>query len=166
MPVNTLSKKIFVTFFLLAMGTAFFFSCLNSYDRIGVSPEQTVHHYKGSDENKSNGEEFAYPMSYRELIEVMHVHAFLIPLIIFVMSRILSMTGTGEGVKITVYVSAFVGTILNLSGPYLIIYASEIFTLSLIVSYIILGSCFIAFISLPIGKMWLRKPAEEVDYWL
>ncbi len=148
------------------MGTAFFFSCLNSYDRTKFSPEQTSHHYKGSEENQGNGEKFSYPMSYGEVIEVIHVHAFLIPLIIFVMSRILSMTGTGEGVKITVYVSAFIGTIMNLSGPYLIIYSSEIFTISFIASYIILGLCFIAFISLPIGKMWSRKPAEESDYWL
>lgn len=166
MPVNTLSKKIFVTFFLLAMGAAFFFSCLNSYDRTKFSPTQTIRHYKGIGENQDDAEELAYPMLYREVIEVMHVHAFLIPLVIFVMSRILSMTGTGEGVKITVYVSAFIGTILNLSGPYLIIYASEVFTVSLIASYIILGSCFIAFISLPIGKMWTRKSAEETDYWM
>ena len=166
MPVFTLSKKIFITFFLVAMGTAFFFSCLNSYDRTHFSSQQMSHHYKGSTENQSDDEEFSYPMSYGEVIEVMHVHAFLIPLIIFVMSRILSMTKAGEGIKITVYVSAFIGVIMNLSGPYLIIYASEIFTISLIASYIILGSCFIAFISLPIYKMWSRKPAEESDYWL
>lgn len=166
MPAFTLSKKIFITFFIIAMGTAFFFSCLNSYDRTNFSPEQTSHHYRGSEGNQGYGEEFSYPMSYGEVIEVMHVHAFLIPLIIFVMSRILSMTGTGEGIKITVYISAFIGTIMNLSCPYLIIYASEIFTISLIASYIILGLCFIAFISLPIGKMWSRRPAEESDYWL
>ena len=166
MPALTLSKKILITFFLIAMGAAFFFSCLNSYDRTHFSSQQTSHHYKGSSEGQDYTEEFSYPMSYREVIEVMHVHAFLIPLIIFVMSRILSMTKAGEGVKIAVYVSAFIGAILNLSGPYLIIYASEIFTTTLIASYIILGSCFIAFISLPICKMWSRKPAEESDYWM
>ncbi len=166
MPAFTLSKKIFITFFLIAMGPAFFFSCLNSYDRTHFSPEQTSHHYKGSEEGQGYGEEFSYPMSYGEVIEVMHVHAFLIPLVIFVMSRILSMTGTGEGVKITVYVSAFIGVIMNLSGPYLIINASDIFAISLIASYIILGSCFITFISLPICKMWSWRPAEEADYWL
>ncbi len=105
-------------------------------------------------------------MSYGEVIEVLHVHAFLIPLIIFVMSRILSMTGTGEGIKVTLYVSSFIGATMNLSGPYLIINASDIFSIVLILSYIILGSCFIAFMSLPICKMWSRKPAEESDYWL
>lgn len=166
MPAFTLSKKVFITFFLVAMGTAFFFSCLNSYDRTHFSSQQTSHHYKGSADGQGYSEEFSYPMSYGEVIEVMHVHAFLIPLIIFVMSRILSMTKAGEGIKITVYISAFIGMVLNLSGPYLIIYASEIFTTTLITSYIILGSCFIAFISLPICKMWFTKPAEESDYWL
>jgi len=166
MPAFTISKKIFITFFLIMIGVAFFFSCLNSYDRTKFSPEKTSHHYKGNEGNQGYGKGFSYPMSYREVIEVMHVHAFMIPLIIFVLSRILSMTGTGEGVKITVYVSAFIGTIMNLSGPYLISYTSEMFTISLIASYIILGSCFIAFISLPLGKMWTKKPAEESDYWL
>ena len=166
MSAFTIGKKIFITFFLIAMGAAFFFSCLNSYDRTKFSPKQTIHHYKGSEKIQGYEEEFSYPMSYGEVIEVMHVHAFMIPLIIFVMSRILSMTSTGEGVKITVYVSAFIGTIMNLSGPYLISYTSEIFTISLIASYIILGSCFITFISLPVSKMWLRKSVEEADYWL
>ncbi len=166
MPVYSISKKIFITFFLIAMGTAFFFSCLNSYDRTKFTPKQTINHYKGSEGNRGYGEESSYPMSYREVIEVMHVHAFLIPLIIFVMSRILSMTGTGEGIKTSVYISAFIGTIINLPGPYLIRYTSEIFTIFLIASYIILGSCFITFISLPIYKMWSRVVAGEADYWL
>lgn len=166
MPAYTISKKIFITFFLIAMGTAFFISCLKSYDRTRFSTKQTISHYKGSEENQGYAEEFSYPMSYSEIIEVMHVHAFLIPLIIFVMSRILSMTGAGEGVKITVYVLAFIGTIMNLSGPYLIRYASEICTISLIMSYIILCPCFITFISLPVYKMWSRRSSDETDYWL
>ncbi len=166
MPAFTLSKKIFITFFLIAMGVAFFFSCLNSYDRTGLSLERTSHHYKGSEETRSGGEEFSYPMSYGEIIEVMHVHAFLIPLIIFVKSRILSMTGAREGVKITVYVSAFIGATMYLSGPYLISYTSKVFTISLISSHIILGSCFITYISLPICKMWSKRSDDETDYWL
>ncbi len=166
MPAFAISKKIFITFFLIAMGTAFFFSCLNTYDRTKFSPKQTIHHYKGSEGNQGVGEGSSYPMLYGEVIEVMHVHAFMIPLIIFVMSRILSMTGARESVKITVYISAFVGTIMNLLSPYLIIYVSERFTISLIMSYIVLGLCFITFIFMPIGKMWSMKPAEESDYWL
>ncbi len=177
MPALTISKKIFITFFLIMIGVAFCVSCLKSYEITRFSPAQTLRHYSGNEERFNDATEYEYTgeglqesffdsMSYTEIIGTMHVHAFMIPLIIFVLSRILSMTGTGEGIRITVYVSAFIGTIMNLSGPYLIRYTIEIFTISLISSYIILGSCFITFISLPLYNMWSRTAVEEADYWL
>ncbi len=177
MPKLTLNKKISITFFLITMGTAFFFSCLNFCERTVFSPTQTISHY-GSGEKSFDGEEEAeyneeifqddyfLPKTYREIMEITHVHAFMIPLIIFVMSRILAMTGTGEGIKITIFTFAFIGAIMNLSGPYLIRYKSDIFAILLLASYLILGPCIIAFISLPLSKMWSRKAFEGADYWL
>ena len=160
----------------MMMGVAFIVSCLKSYEIAKFSPSQTIHHYGSSEERFNDASEYEYneadlqesyfdSMSYMEIIGVMHVHTFLIPLIIFVLSRVLSMTRAGEGVKITVYTSAFVGTIMNLSGPYLIRFASDTVAVSLIASYIILGFCFFAFISLPMFEMWFRV-LEEEDYWV
>ena len=115
-------------------------------------------------------EGFFFPKSYREILEITHVHAFTIPLVIFVMSRILSMTKIKEGIKITIYSLAFAGAIMNLTGPYLIRFTSKIFTISLIASYLIMGLCFIAFVSLPIYEMWFKKDSEKAmkdsEYWL
>lgn len=158
------------------MGVAFFVSCLKFYDITKFSPAQTISHFSGKEEsfnvetdyefNEADMEEdYFYPMSFREVIEILHVHAFMIPLIIFVMSRILSMTDTGENVKITLYIASFIGIIMNLSGPYLIGFKSEICVISLITSYVILGSCFITFISLPVYSMWFKR-SDESDYWL
>jgi len=177
MPRLTLNKKIAITFFLIVIGVAFFFSCLNFCEKTVFSTTQTISHYGIGEESLGNEVETEYneeefqedyflPKTYKEIMEITHVHAFMIPLIIFVLARILAMTGTGEGVKITVITFAFIGTILNLSGPYLIRYKSNIFAISLLASYIILVPCFIAFISLPLCKMWSRKAFEEVDYWL
>ncbi len=177
MPKLTLNKKIAITFFLMTMGVAFFFSCFNFCEKTVFSPTQSINHYGDGEERFSDEKENEYneegfqddyflPKTYREILEITHVHAFMIPLIIFVMSRILTMTGTDEGVKITVFVFAFIGTILNLFGPYLIRYKSDVFAISLLASYIILGLCFVAFISLPLCKMWSRKAFEGTDYWL
>lgn len=181
MPTFSISKKLFITFFLLMMGVAFYVSCINFSERTKFSPTKTVRHYNGDEEdfnNESNyeyndeslKEGFFFPKSYREILEITHVHAFMIPLIIFVMSRILSMTKIKEGAKITVYSSAFAGTIMNLSSPLLIRFKSDIFTISLIASYLILGLCFIAFISLPIYEMWFKndsgRDVKDTDYWL
>jgi hypothetical protein len=177
MPRLTLNKKIAITFFLIVIGVAFFFACLNFCKKTVFSPTQAISHYGSGEESFDNEveteyneeefqEDYFFPKTYREIMEITHVHAFMIPLIIFVLARVLAMTGAGEGVKITVFTFAFIGTILNLSGPYLIRYKSDLFAISLLSSYIILAPCFITFIALPLYKMWSRKAFEETDYWL
>ncbi len=157
------------------MGVAFYVSCLKSYEIAGFSPSQTMRHYGGSYDIYSDAVEYEYneenlqksffdSLSYTEIIGTMHVHAFMIPVIIFVLSRILSMTKAGEGIKITVYSAAFVGTIMNMSGPFFIRFVSDTVAVSLIASYIILGLCFITFISLPMFEMWVSV-IDDRDYW-
>lgn len=158
-------------------GFAFFTSCLNFYERTKFSPKKryvitavTLENFDDEQEEYSEEllqEGFFFPKSFREIIEIPHVHAFTIPLIIFVLSRIFSMTKVREIFKIIIYSFAFIGIIMNLSGPWLIRYKSDIFTLSLITTYIILGLCFIFFISMPIYDMWLKKSEEkDINYWL
>ena len=165
------SNKLSVTFFLLLMAYAFYVSCASFYERTTFTPRNTVRHYSGNEEmtnNESNyeydenllQEGFHFPKSYKEIIEITHVHAFTIPLIIFVMSRILSMTLLRDWIKITIYSVGFAGTIMNLSGPWLIRFKSDVFSLSLIASYFLLGICFTALISIPMYEMWF-KPKEK-----
>ena len=164
---STISNKLSITFFLIIMAYAFYVSCANFYERTNFTPRNTVRHYSGNEEKSNNDsnyeydekllqEGFHFPKSYKEIIEITHVHAFTIPLIIFVMSRILSMTLIRDWIKITIYSVAFAGTIMNLSGPWLIRYKSDVFSISLIASYFFLGFCFIFLISLPLYEMWFK----------
>ncbi len=167
------SNKLSVTFFLLLMALAFFVSCVNFYERTNFTPRNTVRHYSGNEEitnNESNyeydenllQEGFYFPKPYKEIVEISHVHAFTIPLIIFVMSRILSMTLIRNWIKITIYSAAFAGIIMNLSGPWLVRFKSDVFSISLIASYFLLGICFIAFISIPMYEMWFKSKEENM----
>ena len=167
------SNKLSVTFFLLLMAFAFFVSCANFYERTNFTPRNTVRHYSGNEEitnNESNyeydenllQEGFYFPKPYKEIVEISHVHAFTIPLIIFVMSRILSMTLIRNWIKITIYSVAFAGIIMNLSGPWLVRFKSDVFSISLIASYFLLGICFIAFISIPMYEMWFKSKEENM----
>ncbi len=181
MPTFSVSKKLFITFFLIMIGFAFFVACLNFYDRTGFSTAKSVRHYSGDEDNFNDDvdydsnekllqEGFFFPKQYREILEITHVHAFMIPLVLFVLSRILSMTKINESIKITIYSTAFISGIINLLCPYLIRYKSDIFTIPLILSYFFMGFCFIAFISLPIYEMWFKKASDKngkyTDYWL
>lgn len=175
------SNKLSVTFFLLLMAYAFFVSCANFYERTNFTPRNTVRHYSGNEEKPNNvsnykynesllparigtgGQEgFYFPKSYKEIVEITHVHAFTIPLIIFVMSRILSMTLVRDWIKITIYSVAFTGIIMNLSGPWLVRFKSDVFSISLIASYFLLGICFTALISIPMYEMWFKPKEAEI----
>ncbi len=170
---SPISNKLYITFFLIIMAYAFYVSCANFYERTSFSPRNTVRHYSGNEEKLNDEssyeynenllqEGFFFPKSYREIIEITHVHAFTISLIIFVMSRILSMTLIRDWIKITIYSVGFVGTIMNLSGPWLIRFKSDVFSLSLITSYFLLGGCFIFLITLPLYEMWFKSRELEI----
>ena len=170
---SPISNKLYITFFLIIMAYAFYISCANFYERTSFSPRNTVRHYSGNEEKLNDEssyeynenllqEGFFFPKSYREIIEITHVHAFTISLIIFVMSRILSMTLIRDWIKITIYSVGFVGTIMNLSGPWLIRFKSDVFSLSLITSYFLLGACFIFLIALPLYEMWFKSKETEI----
>ncbi len=165
------SNKLSVTFFLIFMGFAFYVSFAGFHERTNFTPGNTVRHYCGEEEEENDDESnyeyddsllqegFYFPKSYREILDITHVHTFTIPLIIFVMSRILSMTQIRDWIKITIYGTAFTGIIMNLSGPLLVRFTSDVFSISIIASYFLLGICFAAFISIPMYEMWF-KPKE------
>ncbi|MFQ5714834.1 MAG: hypothetical protein ACE5GU_12460 [Candidatus Scalinduaceae bacterium] len=170
---SPISNKLYITFFLIIMAYAFYVSCANFYERTSFSPRNTVRHYSGNEEKLNDEssyeynenllqEGFFFPKSYREIIEITHVHAFTIPLIIFVMSRIFSMTLIRDWIKITIYSVGFAGTIMNLSGPWLIRFKSDVFSVSLIASYFLLGFCFIFLITLPLYEMWFKSKESEI----
>lgn len=155
------------------MAYAFFVSCANFYERTNFTPRNTVRHYSGNEEKSYNDSNYKYnesllqeglyfPKSNKEIIEITHVHAFTIPLIIFVMSRILSMTLVRDWIKITIYSVAFAGIIMNLSGPWLVRFKSDVFSISLIASYFLLGICFTALISIPVYEMWFKPKEAEI----
>jgi hypothetical protein len=164
-----ISNKIFFTFFLSIIAIAIGIGFLNSYERTGVSPQKTIRYYCGDEEEEFDvslsaeevesklEEGMFFPKSYRELLEVTHTHIFSIPIVIFILSRIFSMTRVREGLKIIIYSISFTGVILNLSAPWLIRYGCHHFVVIFIISNILLILSFGAYIFIPLYEMWFRK---------
>lgn len=163
-----ISNKIFFTFFLSIMTVALGVGFLNYYERTGFSAQKTIRYYCGNEEeeldvplsaeeNKLKLEEgLFFPKSYRELLEVTHTHIFSMPIVVFILSRIMAMTHTREGLKVTIYGVSFVGILLNLASPWLIRYASPHFVIAFTLSNIFLMLSFGAYIFIPLYEMWFR----------
>lgn len=164
-----ISNKIFFTFFLSIMAIALGLGFLNYYERTGCSAQKTIRYYCGdeeealdtplsAEENRAKLEEgLFFPKSYRELLEVTHTHIFSIPIVVFILSRIIAMTHTREGLKITIYGVSFMGILLNLASPWLIRYSSPHFVIAFTISNIFLMLSFAAYIFIPLYEMWFRR---------
>ncbi len=163
-----ISNKIFFTFFLSIITVALGVGFLNYYERTGFSAQKTIRYYCGNEEeeldvplsaeeNKLKLEEgLFFPKSYRELLEVTHTHIFSMPIVVFILSRIMAMTHTREGLKVTIYGVSFVGILLNLASPWLIRYACPHFVIAFTLSNIFLTLSFGAYIFIPLYEMWFR----------
>lgn len=170
-----ISNKIFFTFFLSIITIAIGLGFLNYYERTGFSPQKTIRYYCGeeeeelgtplsAEENQAKVKEgLFFPKSYRELLEVTHTHIFSIPIVVFILSRILAMTHTREGLKITIYGVSFLGIILNLAAPWLIRYVCPHFVVTFTISNILLIMSFGAYIFIPLYEMWLRKDHDSIE---
>lgn len=166
-----LSNKLFFTYFLILIGAAVYVGYLTFYDRTEFDLSKIKRHYLGNEEESLDQETSVYSESemkeglffsktYKEVLSVAHVHLFMMPLIIFVLSRILTMTLLRSELKIAVLSIAFAGTILNIFGPFTIIYFSPKCSILLYLSYIFLGISFPVFICLPLYEMWF-KPKDR-----
>jgi hypothetical protein len=159
----SLSNKAFFSFFLILMGISMGVSFWNFIERTKFSPEKTELYYLGNvREDEPEGaplpeEGLLFPMPKMKLIEVTHAHTFSIPLVFFVLSRILSMTATREGVKLATYVASFVGISCNLIGPWLVRYVDPGYSLLLLFSYIVLAGALTVYIACPMYEMWVVR---------
>lgn len=165
-----LSNKIFFTFFLSIIAVAVGLGFLNYYERTGISSQKVIRYYCGDEEEDFNTyppaegyqssimeQGLFFPKTYRELLEVTHTHIFSIPIIIFILSRIMAMTHTREGLKIIIYSISFLGVILNLVSPWVIRYAWPSFAFVFLTSHVLLIFSFGAYVFIPMYEMWFRK---------
>lgn len=164
-----ISNKMFFTFFLAIITVAVGVGFCVAYDKTGFSPKKTVRYYCGDEEESydpdQTQEEYAeslkegiyFPKSYRELLGVTHAHLFSIPIVVFILSRMLAMTQLRDWLKITVYSGSLAGIIMNLCAPWLIRYTSHHFVIVLTISNILFILTFGAYIFFPIYDMWFQS---------
>lgn len=170
--VAPLSNRLFFSYFLILTSAAVYIGFFTFHDRTEFSLHKIQRHYLGSEDEsfdpeivveseETADEGFFFPKTYKEVLSVTHVHLFMMPLILFVLSRILTMTLLRRELKIVVFSVAFAGTIFNISGPWLIMYISPHLAIVLLMSYVLLGISFPFFIVIPLYEMWFKPKVKK-----
>ena len=147
----SLPQKVLFTLFLLFMGMAYGIALLNAFDKTGLTSQGILNHYQG------NETALAYPMSFSQLMDITHPHAFVQPLVFLAQGIIFSWTRVRDFFKISLYGIAFLGIFLDLSLPWLIRFGPTSFALFHILPGLFFTLSFLSFILVPLYEMWWHR---------
>lgn len=117
---------------------------------IGATPSAVASHYRGGERDG----EMIFPKTSRELVETTHFHSFIMGVVYLVLAHLFIATSVSPRTQQLMIVLAFAGLAGDIIVPWLIRYASGVF------SYLLLGSWaaewigFGAFVAIPMREMW------------
>ena len=149
------SVKIAVSGFLILAIVGLGVAALQVYVRTGLTPQGALLHYRGNEAT------LQYPMSFRELVEITHAHAFTIPLLVVVLSAALTLSSTSESLKRFVTLALLTGAVLELGLPWLVRYGPGwTVHLFMLTGALLGGGVFVA-AGIPLYEMWAPRHARD-----
>jgi hypothetical protein len=143
--------RLVYTFFVSIVGIGFALTLYWAYTMNGLSYDGVITHYLGSDAT------FGEPKSFHELAEITHFHLFTMPIVFLIIVHIFFLTMAPRWLKITMAYMSFTGVGLDLLSPWLILYVSEVFALTLLLGDFFMISSFVLMSTLPLYEMWILK---------
>lgn len=149
-----LSIKIAVSGFLIFAVVGLGVAALQIYVRTGLTPQGALLHYRGDEAT------LQYPMSFRELVEITHAHAFTIPLVVLVLSAALALSAASERLKRLVTLSLLIGAALELGVPWLVRYGPAWTVHLFMLAGALLGGGLFAAAGIPLYEMWGSRRAS------
>ena len=143
-----ISFKLAATGFLLLAVVGLGVAGLQIYVRAGLTPQSTLAHFRGNEET------LQYPMSFTQMVEISHAHAFTQPILALVLGVALVATSAREWLKRAGVVALFLGMTMEIGVPWLVRYGPT-WTVHLLLvtgALIILGLLVSA--GIPLYEMW------------
>jgi hypothetical protein len=105
-------------FLLLFLCAGIFLGVARAISEIGLRPETIQSYYLGSEESMT------YPKEFPELMETLHVHFFMIPVIYYILCYFFAQTRVPSGWKIVLIGLCFTNIAGFLMAPFMVRYFS------------------------------------------
>lgn len=118
--------------------------------RIGLTLERIAIHYRGGD----LPEAMAFPKTFGELLELSHFHAFMMGIVFLILAHLLIATSTPPSVKYILIASGFIGSLMDIAGPWLIRYLSPVFAILQLLAWFLQWIGYGGMIIIPLYDMW------------
>ena len=139
------------TLFILSLFAGFLFTIYWAHSTTGLTYSGVAAHYLGSDQT------FGEPKSFRELAETTHFHFFTMPVVFLILCHVFFLTMTSQALKIAMTWAAFSGVALDLASPWLILYVSPHFAVTMLLGDVLMLGSFLIMAGVPLYEMWVLK---------
>lgn len=123
----------------------------------GFRPEGIVHYYRGYEA------ELLFPKDFRVLLENAHFHAFIVPVVLLVLTHVLFMTRLSERAKIGITVVAYGSALIELVSPWLVRYLAAGFAWLKLGGALAFHASVGVLLLLPLYESWLAPVEEPAD---
>jgi hypothetical protein len=134
----------FLAFMLIGLGTNLAFGMTKT----GLTSRAIADYYLG------NPNRLMFEKTFQELLEVTHVHAFMMPMVLLVLGHLFLLTAWPARRKRAVIVVAAVSTLLDLAAPWAIRYGHGAFAHVKLAAGYCLGGSWLCMIGAPLYEMW------------
>ena len=152
-----LEVRLVYTAFLVFVSIGMITVAAFELHHIGPKPSQVAAYYRGGE----RGGEMTFPKTFRQLVETTHFHAFIMGVLYLVLAHLFIATSASPGVQRLFVLLAFAGLGGDLIAPWLIRYVSGGFAHLLVASWVAEWIGFGAFVTVPIGEMWMSDGDHE-----
>src|SRR5438093_1408512 len=138
--------RLLYTLFILTIFAGFLFTIYWAHSMTGLSYSGIAQHYLGSDQT------FGQPKSFQELAETTHFHFFTMPVVFLILCHVFYLTLASQELKVIMTVLAFAGVALDLASPWLILYVSPHFALSMLLGDVLMVGAFLVMAGVPLYR--------------
>ncbi len=181
---QTLAEKAVQTGFLLFVALSFAFSVWRVHDETGVLPEGISEHYSGdaASMDPAGGAEkepstdvstlpddpalatekdaLRFALTKREMVEITHVHLFMIPVVVFLVAGLFVRTWARGAFAVAIPALAFVSIATDLGGMWLTRFVDDGFGVVIAASGMALAASTGVMIAVCLHELWLAKGGD------
>ena len=119
-----------------------------SAGRIGWTPHAIAVYYRGGES------EMSFPKQFWQMVEVSHFHLFSVPIVVLILSHLVSSTPISVRARIGLTVMTYLGAALELAGPWAVRYVAGSFAYALIAGWVLLAAGMSCMVVISLAAMW------------
>jgi hypothetical protein len=119
-----------------------------SAGRIGWSPHAIAVYYRGGES------EMSFPKQLWQMVEVSHFHLFSVPIVVLILSHLVSATRLSVRARIRLTVTTYLGAALELAGPWAVRYVAGGFAYALLAGWVLLAAGMSSMVVISLWAMW------------